>query len=618
MLLPALAGVLLSLYLVLHARATNGANGFPLDDPWIHLTYARNLHDHQTFAYFPGDASSQGSTSPLYTMLLALGFSITRNEKVLSYTLGIVFHALFLGLLTLWARRRLGGGLWAALAGALVALDVNVGLLSVSGMETSLFLFLVALAFWARATRRALLTAVSLGLSIWVRPDGLILSLLFALDEACNRRWIRGPAAAAEDPGPGVVRGGGAGLRSAAFRALVPFAGLLAGYFLFNRIVGETWLPSTFGAKTVGYQANPRSLFLAMGVGAAFFRNGWLVLAPFALIAIGGEVWRLAHRRPGLVRPEVGWLLGLPVAYLVLLPFAHRFSRYLVPAVPALAIVGLAGLKQATERTARRRTALSIAVVLIAGALGLQLRGAAVGVQIYSELCRYHQARHERTAVWLREHTSPDAVIATHDIGAIGYYAHRRVIDMAGIVQPAVVRHLHRPDYVSYLAELFQREKVTHLAVLRSWIVVDNVAPLFTADPRPEVMEVFPWTPGKTHLLPERAGSLSLQAENALRARRASAALSMLQIACNEDGRSARLWTLAGDAWLLAERPDQAEECYRRAVALFPEADDPRYRLAVALAQQDKRTEARAAVDPLLRRQPPHRGAEELARRLGS
>jgi len=38
--------------------------GFPLDDSWIHLTYARNFAEHGEWAYRLGERSA-GSTSPL-------------------------------------------------------------------------------------------------------------------------------------------------------------------------------------------------------------------------------------------------------------------------------------------------------------------------------------------------------------------------------------------------------------------------------------------------------------------------------------------------------------------------------------------------------------------------
>ena len=43
---------------------------------------------------------------------------------------------------------------------------------------------------------------------------------------------------------------------------------------------------------------------------------------------------------------ETGWAVALPLAYFVLLPFGHRFARYLVPALPALAVVALVELRR--------------------------------------------------------------------------------------------------------------------------------------------------------------------------------------------------------------------------------------------------------------------------------
>jgi hypothetical protein len=611
LLLPVLAGVLVSIGLVFHARTVNGRDGFPLDDPWIHLTYARCLHDHHTFAYFPGDPSTQGSTSPLYTGLLALGFSVTRNEKLLSYALGILFHALFLAAFALWAERRLGDARWSAFAALLVGLDSNLAILSVSGMETSLFLFLVAGAFLARASGRRLLTALALGLAVWVRPDGLILAALFGLLAALD--WLRMGRARAG----GAARRAGGILPTGAGRPLGVFALMLAAYFIFNLAVGHALLPNTFAAKTAYYRPNPRRLFLAMDLGPAFFRHGWVVLAPFALVGIGREAVRLARWRPTASRAEAGWAVGLPLAYFVLLPYAHRFSRYLVPAVPAFALLGVGAVRDLLRVVPRRRLALGAGVTVAATILGLQAGGVLPAARSYAELCQYHYQRHERTGRWLAEHTLPGAVVATHDIGAIAFYSGRRIVDVLGLTSPDAVRHLNKPDYIPYLESLFAAQGVTHLAVFRDGLGVDNVRPLFTADPRPEVMEVFPWIPGRTHLVPAAVDQLTARAIQALRANQAAQAVSILQAAINIDGRSSRLWDLAGEAWEFSARPERAEDCYRRSLALFPEAEGPRLRLSRVEAQLDRIAEARATLAPLVGRQPPYPGVEELRKLLG-
>jgi hypothetical protein len=45
---------------------------------------------------------------------------------------------------------------------------------------------------------------------------------------------------------------------------------------------------------------------------------------------------------------------------------------------------------------------------------------------------------------WFHAHAPADAVIAAPDIGALGYYARRRVVDLAGLVTPEMVPVLQR------------------------------------------------------------------------------------------------------------------------------------------------------------------------------
>src|SRR4026208_2322007 len=61
--------------------------GFPLDDAWIHLTYARNLAEHREWAFRLGEQSA-GSTSPLWTALLSIGFLIGLGPYVWTYLAG--------------------------------------------------------------------------------------------------------------------------------------------------------------------------------------------------------------------------------------------------------------------------------------------------------------------------------------------------------------------------------------------------------------------------------------------------------------------------------------------------------------------------------------------------
>ncbi|MDP2778149.1 MAG: hypothetical protein Q8O48_10950, partial [Anaerolineales bacterium] len=68
----ALAVLLIAAVYLLASRLTY-AIGFPLDDSWIHQTYARSLAWNGEWAFRPGLLSA-GSTSPLWSALLAIGF----------------------------------------------------------------------------------------------------------------------------------------------------------------------------------------------------------------------------------------------------------------------------------------------------------------------------------------------------------------------------------------------------------------------------------------------------------------------------------------------------------------------------------------------------------------
>jgi arabinofuranosyltransferase len=562
-LLPVLLGAAFSVALVLNAhRVNHGVDGFPLDDPWIHLTYARNLHDHHSFSYFPGEKSTSGSTSPLYTLLLAAGFSFTRDEKTLSYALGILFHAAFLVAAALWARKRLGGTVWAVAFVLFLALDARIAILSVSGMETSLFLLLIALAFWAWAEKQWNALGVFLGLCVWVRPDAFILAGVLLIATALGRlQKERKHAPPARTP-----------LRP----WLLPFGAIVLLYFAFNLVTGGRIMPNTFAAKHA-YYTTPIVAFITHGVRDCFLSAGFWVVTPLALLTVAAEALRLVRRQPPRYAAEIGWAIALPLAYVLYVPTAHRFSRYLVPALPAVALLGLAAIREVVlwGTTAKRSFTWvgprgAVAALALAGVVGLQAWGARGAAQEYREFCLYHYQRHERTGRWLKEHTPEGAVVATHDVGAIAYYSGRKVLDVVGLIQPDAVAHLHKPDYTEFLARWFDREHVTHLAFLENWMEVANQEPLWTADENPEVLRVYAWIPGRTLLVPELASALNRRAIDLANAGSLPQAIQALQRSLGVERRDSRTWFLLGAVSATAGDTQGADRAYRTALALFP------------------------------------------------
>jgi len=573
---------------MLLVAAGRGPVSFPVDDAWIHLQYARNLAEHGAFTYFPGDRTTAGSTAPLFTLIETLVFFVVRNELVAGFALGLAAHAAFLWALARWAAARLGAPGWAAFAVAMVALDGRFGLLAVSGMETSLFLLGLALAFLAWSRGHALGAGLALGATVWVRPEALVLAGVFAIDALLARQAPKR-----------VLAGLGA------------LAALVAGYLGFNLLTGGTAFPNTLAAKAAFYAGKPLTAFLREDVGATF-GGAWGLMALLAVGAVALEAPRwFAPRREAAgvaaapsARPEFGWAVALVLAYAIVLPFSHRFNRYLVPALPAVAIAGAMALREISARLARGGARKPGAAAWIAPAVAmvaLVLQGIyfAPALQEFGDFSRYHLDRHVRAGRWLAENTPAEAVVATHDVGAIAYYSRRRIVDTAGLVTPEVVPHLGKPGFTSYLEKLFAERGVTHLAVLEEWQPVDNQEPLFEASPDPEILHVYDWRPRQTHLMEIETLIEADGAADALRAGDPPLASRRVATALAADSGSSRLWTLAG---LIADRGaryDEAAAAYSRAVRLFPRSPDARTGLGVTLARLGRVDEARAQLDTL-------------------
>jgi len=118
----------------------NGRLGFPLDDPWIHLTFARNLARGWGFAFNQGQPV-QGSSAPLWTLVLAFFHLLTRNPAAIVW-IAKILGALFLYVAALYAGRlamALTRQRWAGLAAGLATVTLcHFDWAMVSGMEVTL------------------------------------------------------------------------------------------------------------------------------------------------------------------------------------------------------------------------------------------------------------------------------------------------------------------------------------------------------------------------------------------------------------------------------------------------------------------------------------------------
>ena len=98
LLLITLSGVAVAGYLAW--TYASGLLGFPLDDAWIHQTYARNLAQSGQLAYLPGQPSA-GSTSPAWSFLLSVSYLLGLDFRVWAFLLGALARMNYEGPLNL-------------------------------------------------------------------------------------------------------------------------------------------------------------------------------------------------------------------------------------------------------------------------------------------------------------------------------------------------------------------------------------------------------------------------------------------------------------------------------------------------------------------------------------
>jgi hypothetical protein len=421
---------------VTRARAlSTGGAGFPLDDSWIHLQFARSLAEGDGLSFRPGRLVA-GSTGPLWTALLSLGFLVPGGALLWAKVFGIALYCA--GAWLAWQLARTLGVArpLAVLAAVLVLLTDNLVWSALSGMEIGLFVALSLGGAILHVRERAAsvssvpgpaLSLLVFALAALARPEGLLL-LGLALADRISARLPGSPL------GRRALRGLWLGLGCA-------LCVLLASQ-LFSAAATGSILPTTYSVKTGGIQGPwPSVRFLRRVLGILFDSQ------PLAVLLAAGGALTLVERLGGprdrglLVAL---WPFALPVVYSLFDSpqqpmIVGNFGRYYFPLLPfvvILAVLALDRLLQAEMPAGWRRLAL---ITLVALSVIPAARATWVGAHRYAASVRNVNASDVAMARWIAANLPPDALVAAQDIGAVGFFAPNPLLDLAGIVNPEIL-----------------------------------------------------------------------------------------------------------------------------------------------------------------------------------
>jgi len=421
------AGLLLSLSLI----------PYQVDDAYISYRYAQNFAAGEGLVYNPGEAASEGFTSPLWFLLLSLGAGFMRME-LLPFFSTILGLLAYLGLLLVFARSSRAEPQVMRLLGILVlALWPGLVFYASTGMETLLFVLCV-LVFQCAALElvpRKLGLAAAF-LSIWIRPEGgwLIAALLLSfLPFGELRRQLLSKRIVWQ------------------VTALIAGGALLTGlrWLLFADI-----LPNTFYAKLPDYAEGLNYL--------KSFILSWPGMLLTALALLGALLGELRHRSFFLA--GLAWLAAPVLEGGDWMPH----YRFLLPAVVFLVLAAL-GAAHAPQKSLR--WGAGVLALILAGLLGWQDLA----------IVRHAQDSYDKVVIremaiakWARENGVVS--LASVDIGVLGYYSGAKIIDVVGLINRRIARstggHLAKQFNLDYVFAAGKPECL----ILRSTIrpVIEN------------------------------------------------------------------------------------------------------------------------------------------------
>ena len=441
------------------------------DDSFISLTFARSLAEHGKIS-FDGQSWSTGATSPLHVFIVANLIKAGLSPINAAISLGVVCTAwlsvatYFLG----WAvfRRRNV----ALLAGIFISLTPFVAFDAGNGLETSLFMALVTTTFATflliPTVRGRMATGTLIAIAVLVRPEALAIAPAVMLYRYYTRKRDETWNELFED----------------AFLLMGPAILMFQFVILYNVLAGDSFL-GTAGAKMQFFQEEHLTVRQKLADGSDNIALFAAPLLPLLLLAA------FAFQRREMVLFGSFWAMVLAL-YVGFFPggMEHYFYRYQHPILPVLAVFAAGGffvlferIKEQTELLPKLMLGGLLAGVVIVG--GFQY---ARWRDLYGIAASETHTDLEAMVLDLNKIVAPGETVATHDIGALGYYGKFHVLDLVGLVNAEV------GDYHSgrHLAQYVDQKKPQYLLVMPDWD--RDLLHIYPADhkDRFELVKVYP------------------------------------------------------------------------------------------------------------------------------
>ena len=389
---------------------------YQLDDALIYLRYIRNFHEGNGLVYNLGEKFN-GLTSPLYTfIMMGVSYLITNLQ-----TATIVISGLFLLMTAIIAAQIFSKNKWEAIFTALFISSFQY-FYTTLGMETSLFLMLISLSIYLYKIESDLFL-IALAFLVITRSEGIFLATPMTLDYLIRNKRL-----------PKVT--------CILISLIIFLSPLVFNYFYYGDFLPVTGAIKIGQGKSQFWGQGWLFFNLPLQVSAALANNkivecGFLLCLFYGLFALIKERTALLLILFGILLLMFYGGLNIPNYHWYYAPF------FLIAILFYCSGVGLLSSIFLSKGWFHRRAYLGLPLLMGMLFLPISIVSFAVPGNIESYVTLGN---------WIKKNTPENASIGMVEIGTVGWYSERKIIDILGLVNKYNGTYIAKNDVFSWLS----------------------------------------------------------------------------------------------------------------------------------------------------------------------
>lgn len=374
------------------------------DDTYIYLQYAKNIASGHGFSFNPGE-QSYGVTSPLWVMFLTIPYFTGLDgfwfSKILDLVTAVIAIILFFRL----SKIILINELTSSLAAAMFILNPWFIRWSFTGMETSFAVMLVVLIFLMWFRRKYYAAFFFCGLFYLTRPEGFLLTgilFIYELFAAFKEKRL---------------------IIKQQFFYIIMVSISVIPFLIYAKLTFGTFLPNTATGKSTLTISIPVIVTQIIDISKTLAGSS----LPEMILCIIAAAIMIRKRTFINTRLFILWVAGLIALYIF--TDADVISRYLLIITPFIILIGLSVFSSVNKIKESKVLILFIIVLFYSQFIFYRF--------VIPSATDFSYGLNEclvPVGKWFIENTGKDKTILVNDVGAIGYFSERYIIDAAALV----------------------------------------------------------------------------------------------------------------------------------------------------------------------------------------